>query len=82
MRRLFASGYEIRGRYCRGTVASVFVFSCKGGLENQARDVVSHYVGKTGVFPDGFTGLACIFTNDLDVYCTGNYVDPTTGQWH
>ena len=75
MRRLFASGYEIRGRYCRGTVASVFVFSCKGGLENQARDVVSHYVGKTGVFPDGFTGLACM-------YSTGNDVDPTTGQWH
>ena len=45
------------------------------GLENQARDVVSHYVGKTGVFPDGFTGLACM-------YCTGNDVDPTTGQWH
>lgn len=52
-------------------LSSVFVFSCKGGLENQARDVVSHYVGKTGVFPDGFTGLACM-------YCTGNDVDPTT----
>ena len=37
---------------------------------------------ETIVFPYGFTGLACIFTNDLDVYCTGNYVDPTTGQWH
>lgn len=45
-------------------LSSVFVFSCKGGLENQARDIVSHYVGKTVVFPDGLQ-----YRNVSDTIC-------------
>lgn len=37
---------------------------------------------ETIIFPYGFTGLACIFTNNPDVSCTGNYIDPTTGYLH
>ena len=31
-------------------------------------------------FPGGFTGFACIFTNDIENMCTGNYVNPNNGQ--
>ena len=36
---------------------------------------------ETIVFPYGFTGRVCLFTNDLETYCTGNYID-NMGQLH